>query len=142
MDYLNKILFFEERNVRIVGTNEDPWFCGRDVVNILDYKNTNKALIDNIDEEDRNTLENIVTQWPNFTQIRSFNKKELSTIYINKSGLNSLLTKSKFNNEKDYKKRDCLYSNDTISQNEKHIQGWLHLQHGKTFGRFKSCQNH
>lgn len=44
LDYLSKILTYDNKSVRIIGSNEDPWFCGRDVCGILEYANYGDAI--------------------------------------------------------------------------------------------------
>lgn len=39
--------------VRTVTINEEVWFVGKDVADILEYTNTAKAIRDHIDEEDK-----------------------------------------------------------------------------------------
>ncbi len=104
MDYLNKILSFEERKVRVVGTNEDPWFCGRDVTIILGYKDVINSLKEHVDKEDKNNLQDITSKRVVNYHPLKFNKKELSTIYINESGLYSLILRSKLEKAKEFKR--------------------------------------
>ncbi len=104
MDYLNKILSFEERKVRVVGTNEDPWFCGNDVAIILGYKDTRKSLKDHVDKEDTNILEKIYDGLGKSPSPILFTYNELKTIYINESGLYSLILRSKLEKAKEFKR--------------------------------------
>lgn len=48
--FVNKELEFE---VRVVEINGEGWLVGKDVAEILGYKNTRKALLDHVDEEDK-----------------------------------------------------------------------------------------
>ncbi len=36
----------------MLGTSEEPWFIAKDIALMLDYKDTKKAVDDNIDNED------------------------------------------------------------------------------------------
>ena len=36
------------QKIKIVGTYDDPYFCGKDVCNILEYKDVKKALQEHV----------------------------------------------------------------------------------------------
>lgn len=82
---------FENQKVRTLKIDDEPYFVGKDVANILGYSNPNKALRDHIDAEDKRG-ERIVT--PSGNQV---------TIVINESGLYSLILSSKMPNAKKFK---------------------------------------
>lgn len=77
--------------IRTVTVNNEPWFVGKDVANILEYTNTAKAIRDHIDEEDKLT-ERIVLSGQN-----------REVIVINESGLYSLILSSKLPTAKKFK---------------------------------------
>ena len=83
---------FEDLPVRTLTVNEEPYFVGKDVADILGYSNSRKALLDHVDEEDKLTSR-IVTAGQNRNQ----------TI-INESGLYSLIFSSKLENVKRFKR--------------------------------------
>ncbi len=41
---LKDIFKFGEHQLRVFGTTEEPWFCGKDVAKILGYKKPTDAL--------------------------------------------------------------------------------------------------
>lgn len=82
---------FENQKVRTLKIDDEPYFVGKDVANILGYSNPNKALRDHIDAEDKRG-ERIAT--PSGNQV---------TIVINESGLYSLILSSKMPNAKKFK---------------------------------------
>ncbi|KAF0361647.1 Bro-N domain-containing protein, partial [Pediococcus acidilactici] len=43
---------FEGNEVRTVLINDEPYFVGKDIADILGYSNTSKAIRDHVDEED------------------------------------------------------------------------------------------
>lgn len=52
----NNITVFENEQfgtVRTVQINDEIWFVGKDVAQILGYSNPRKALLDHVDEEDK-----------------------------------------------------------------------------------------
>lgn len=78
--------------VRTITINEEVWFVGKDVADILEYTNTAKAIRDHIDEEDKLT-ERIVLSGQN-----------REVIFINESGLYSLILSSKMPNARKFKR--------------------------------------
>ena len=44
---------FEDQQVRTLLIDSVPYFVGKDVTDILGYKNASKALIDHVDDEDK-----------------------------------------------------------------------------------------
>lgn len=92
---MNDLKIFENKEfgkIRTVIENGEPWFIGKEVADILEYANTAKAIRDHVDEEDKLT-ERIV---------RSGQNREV--IFINESGLYSLILSSKLPNAKKFKK--------------------------------------
>ncbi|WP_368863404.1 BRO family protein [Staphylococcus hominis] len=83
---------FEELPVRTINIDDEPYFVGKDVADILGYSNSRKALLDHVDEEDKLTSR-IVTAGQNRNQ----------TI-INESGLYSLIFSSKLESAKRFKR--------------------------------------
>ena len=83
---------FENQQVRTIEIENEPWFVGKDVAEILGYTNTPKAIRDHVDEEDKLT-ERIVLSGQN-----------REVIIINESGLYSLILSSKLPNAKKFKR--------------------------------------
>lgn len=79
-------------SVRSVVINDEPWFVGKDVAEILGYKDTVNALKAHVDEEDKRG-------W----QITTPGGTQQMTI-INESGLYSLILSSKLPNAKKFKR--------------------------------------
>ena len=53
MDSNLQLFAFEGNQVRTLKIDGEPWFVGKDIAEILGYSNTNKALKDHVDEEDK-----------------------------------------------------------------------------------------
>lgn len=87
-----QIFNFEKKDVRTVLINDDPYFVGKDVAEVLGYSNTQKAILNHVDEEDKG-----VTKWD------TLGGKQNMTI-INESGLYSLILKSKMQNARKFKR--------------------------------------
>lgn len=81
--------FGEVRTLMIEG---EPWFVGKDVVDILGYRNGSRDINRHVDEEDKR-------------KIMLFDgKQDKETIIINESGLYSLILSSKMPNAKKFKR--------------------------------------
>lgn len=83
---------FEGMNVRTLVINSDPWFVGKDVAQILGYRNTKDALAKHVDPEDSKGSQ-ITT--PSGVQVMKI---------INESGLYSLILSSKLPAAKKFKR--------------------------------------
>ena len=80
-------------SVRTTTFGGQPYFVGKDVSSILGYANTRKALIDHIDEEDKDDV-----------TIRDAIGRNQTMTVINESGLYSLILSSKMPNAKKFKR--------------------------------------
>ncbi|AZP93531.1 anti-repressor protein [Enterococcus sp. DIV1288f] len=87
-----QIFYFEQNEVRTILVNDEPYFVGKDVAEVLGYRNTQKAILNHVDEEDKG-----ITKWD------TLGGKQNMTI-INESGLYSLILKSKLPNARKFKR--------------------------------------
>ncbi len=88
-----KIFNFEDQQVRALTIDDEPYFVGKDVAEILGYSNSRDALGKHVDEEDKNTVaihDGITRGNPN-------------QVVINESGLYSLIMSSKLPTAKKFK---------------------------------------
>ena len=83
---------FSGQGVRIITINDEHWFVGKDVADILGYSNSRKALSDHVDDEDKGV-----------TKSDTLGGNQNITI-INESGLYSLILKSKKPEAKQFKR--------------------------------------
>lgn len=91
-----QIFKFEENEVRVIESNEQVWFVGKDIAEILGYARPTKAVHDHVDPEDQ--CEHIVT----FSQ-SSQNGTPQNTLLITESGVYSLIFDSKLPTAKKFK---------------------------------------
>lgn len=92
---MNQLEIFRNREfgeIRTVTVDGEPWFVGKDIAEIMQYTNTQKAIRDHVDEEDKLT-ERIVLSGQN-----------REVIFINESGLYSLIFSSKIPGAKRFKR--------------------------------------
>lgn len=83
---------FEELLVRTLSINDEPYFVGKDVADILGYKRTADAIREHVDSEDKGV-----------GKIQTPGGKQNVTI-INESGLYSLIFSSKLETAKRFKR--------------------------------------
>ena len=81
-------------SVRSITVNGEPYFVGKDVAEILGYANTRDALAKHVDEEDR--MDGVA--------IRDSIGREQTPVFINESGLYSLILSSKLPSAKRFKR--------------------------------------
>ncbi|HBK4051710.1 TPA: phage antirepressor, partial [Enterococcus faecium] len=86
-----QIFNFEQNEVRTILVNDEPYFVGKDVADVLGYSNPQKAIRDHVDLEDK-------------TQNDSFTVNGTAVVLINESGLYSLILKSKLPSAKKFKR--------------------------------------
>lgn len=87
--FVNKEL---ELEVRAVEINGEGWLVGKDVAEVLGYKNPRKALLDHVDEEDKGV-----------TKCDTLGGSQEMTV-INESGLYSLVLRSKLPGAKKFRR--------------------------------------
>lgn len=91
---MNELKIFENNEfgqVRTILMNDEPWFVGKDVADILGYQNGSRDINRHVDEEDRH-------------KVMLFDgNQDKETIVINESGFYSLILSSKMPNAKKFK---------------------------------------
>lgn len=87
-----QIFNFEQNEVRTVLVNDEPYFVGKDVAEILGYERADNAVRNHVDEEDK---------LPHRISASGQNR---NMIIINESGLYSLILKSKLPNARKFKR--------------------------------------
>ena len=92
---------YENNKLNIIKKEDKIWFKGKMVAKILEYKNTKKAIFDHVDVEDKCKFMNI-NSGGNESVPLTYNQK--NTIYINESGLYTLILRSNMAKAKEFKK--------------------------------------
>ena len=90
---MNEIFVFHGQEVRTVTINNEPYFVGKDVADILGYSKSRNAIALHVDEDD--ALKQGITD--NLGRMQE-------TIIINESGLYSLILSSKLPQAKEFKR--------------------------------------
>ena len=86
-----KLFNFDNKEVRTLRINGEPYFVGKDIAGILGYSDTNQAIRKHVDEEDK-----LIRQFNGSGQNRDMT-------VINESGVYSLIFASKLPNAKKFK---------------------------------------
>lgn len=98
----NKIQMFsnsEFGSIRMVEINNEPWFVGKDIAEVLGYKDTINALKKHVDNDDK--IMGCQNTTPSITD--HLGRSQHPT-WINESGLYSLILSSKLPNAKKFKR--------------------------------------
>lgn len=82
---------FEDNQIRVLKINNEPWFVGKDLANILGYSRTADAIKSHVDEEDKGVGK---IQTPGGIQ---------NVVLVNESGMFSLVLSSQLPNAKKFK---------------------------------------
>lgn len=100
---MNEIQIFnnpEFGNIRTVTIDGEPWFVGKDIAEALGYSNASKAVMNHVDDEDKQFLMCDIADSQNGNVLTGQSK----TAIINESGLYSLILSSKLPNAKKFKR--------------------------------------
>lgn len=104
-----QLFIFQNYQLRTLKINNEPWFVGKDLSDILGYSNSRKALKDHVDEDDQQiltsrtvTLENISVLTSQNTTLKNIPNRGLTI--VNESGMYSLILSSKLPNAKKFKR--------------------------------------
>jgi prophage antirepressor-like protein len=99
IDLNNNIIYFKNIEITSLLVNNELWVKGIDITRILEYKNINHPLTENLLDRHKNTLENLIilikNENSNLPDLGRLKKNEKNTIYINEIGLYRLLLKSR-----------------------------------------------
>ena len=114
MCIIKKVFYHEETELPVIKYKDDIWFRGKTIAEILKYTNQRKAIRDHVDPEDRarfdelhgGTNHSLPKRTPESKWNEPFpltnNKK--NAIYINESGLYSLILRSKLESARVFKR--------------------------------------
>ena len=102
----NKLKIFENKefgSVRVIEIDNEPWFVGKDVAEILGYKDVNRAVKQHIDKEDLKVCNR--KGYGDLYPILWHNENDFANkVLINESGLYSLILSSELSSAKKFKK--------------------------------------
>ena len=101
MSIIEKVFHYEESKITVIKCKDEIWFRGKDIAKALGYSIPRKAIREHVDPEDRSRLECLTKGGLKRTPLTNEQK---STIFINESGLYSLIFGSKLESAKSFKR--------------------------------------
>ena len=96
-----EIFTYEGKKLNIIKKDDDVWFRAKTVASILGYSNTKKAIFKHVDSEDKYSLNDLKNGGPNLGPSKL---PPANAIYINESGLYSLILRSDMDKAKEFKR--------------------------------------
>ena len=96
---MNELQIFnnpEFGDIRVIEIDGEPWIVGKDVAAVLGYSNTKDAILNHVDEEDRQIIQR--------SEIATFDIPNRGMTIINESGLYSLVLSSKLPGAKKFRR--------------------------------------
>ena len=102
IDIEKGIIKYDSKDMIIIEDNKGKiWFMAKQIALLLDYTNSKKAIRDNVDEEDKETYGKIEKSEKILFNVKNV---QTQTIFINESGLYSLMLRSKMEKAKKFKR--------------------------------------
>ena len=101
MSIIEKVFHYEESEITVIKCKDKIWFRGKDIAKALGYEKTRNAILKHVNDDDKSILEDL-RRGP---QIRApFKNEQGGSIFINESGLYSLIFGSKLESAKVFKR--------------------------------------
>ena len=101
MSIIEKVFHYEENEITVIKCRDDIWFRGKDIAKALGYEKTRNAILKHVDDDDKSILEDL-RRGP---QIGApLKNQQGGSIFINESGLYSLIFGSKLESAKAFKR--------------------------------------
>ena len=105
MSIIEKVFHYEENEITIIKCRDDIWFKAKQVATLLSYLDPGRLIRQNVDPEDRISLEKLIGKRggritpppPLVSNFQGF------MLYLNESGLYSLIFGSKLESAKAFK---------------------------------------
>ena len=96
---LDEVFTYENNELSVIKKGDDIWFKAKTIAEILEYTNTKEAVRYHVDSEDKTTLRDLISR-----DSKILPQKNDHMIYINESGLYSLIMRSKMEKAKKFQK--------------------------------------
>ncbi|BAO49365.1 putative antirepressor [Alphaentomopoxvirus acuprea] len=119
IDNFNKIFEYNNKSIRILGNINEPWFNGRDVLEILEYNDDKRCIsrtLSKLLSEEKSNIYDLYKKWYNIDlqiinngsylnydpsinsllkPIKDYTHNDLVEIYVSESGLYDLILSSR-----------------------------------------------
>ena len=112
MSIVEKVFHYEENEISVIKCRDDIWIKAKQVATLLGYLDPGKLIRQNVDPEDRISLEKLIGKGGGKSP-PLFSNFQGSTLYLNESSLYSLIFGSKLESAKAFKRwvtKDVLQS--------------------------------
>ena len=100
MSIIKKVFHYEENKISVIKCNDEIWFRGKSVAQSLGYLKPLKALHTHVDKEDKRKLSDLEGIPQNGVHLNL----QSGCLFINESGLYSLILRSKLESAKEFKR--------------------------------------
>ena len=101
MSIMEKVFHYEENEITVIKCRDEIWFRGKDIAKALGYEKTRNAILKHVNDDDKSILEDL-RRGP---QIRApFKNEQGVSIFINESGLYSLIFGSRLESARNFKR--------------------------------------
>ena len=103
MSIIEKVFKYVETELSVIKCKDDKWFRGKTLAEVLGYSNPLKAIRTHIDSEDKEEMLEMLYKG-DAQNGHPFRNVQRETIYVNESGLYSLVLRSKLESAKEFKR--------------------------------------
>ena len=103
MSIIEKVFHYEEL-ITVIKYRDDIWFKAKQVATLLGYLDPGRSIRQNVDPEDRISLEKLIGKGRGTNHPPLVSSFQGSTLYLNESGLYSLIFGSKLESAKAFKR--------------------------------------
>ena len=97
MSIIEKVFHYEENEISVIKCRDDIWFRDKDIAKALGYEKTRNAILKHVDDDNKSILEDIRRGAP-------FKNEQGGSIFINESGLYSLMFGSRLELARNFKR--------------------------------------
>ena len=101
MSIIEKVFHYEENEITVIKCRGDIWFGGKDIAKALGYEKTRNAILKHVDDDDKSILEDFRRGPQNRAP---FKNEQGGSIFINESGLYSLIFGSRLESARSFKR--------------------------------------
>ena len=101
MSIMEKVFHYEESEITVIKCRDEIWFRGKDIAKALGYEKTRNAILKHVNDDDKSILEDLRRGPQNRAP---FKNEQGGSIFINESGLCSLIFGSKLESAKVFKR--------------------------------------
>jgi len=114
-EYMTIKLNNKDHHIKLAGTIDDPYFCGKDVCVVLGYKDLKDALQRHVDEDDKKSLKELNIELgaaaPPNSMLGKYHENlsyhDGRVVYVSEAGLYNLIMSSQAPFAKEFRKLVC-----------------------------------